>query len=189
MRVDSLGVYPLRTCVAGLLLALLSGVSAAQDPRRVSGPRGIVSIEVPAGWRTELWTEGRYGELALFSEGELDIAIVVGCRPKRAEELDLEVTDLLDQMIESTMDLLDALGNSVVQAGKIPPLVEPWPAFGAVAVNADKTLLMTAVRSPIDPLICNITTLTANQQASGELMKTVSDVVGTARFELPDSAE
>lgn len=173
--------------IVGLLLALLAGASAAQESRRISGPHAVVSVEVPTGWRTEPWSDGRYGELALFSEGELDIAIVIGCRPKRAEELDLEVTDLLDTMIESTMDLFGALGNSIVQVGKIEPLVEPWPAFGAVAVNADKTLLMTAVRSPIDPLICNITTLTENQQASGDLMKTVSDVVGTARFELPDS--
>ncbi len=186
LRTSSL--WLLAVTVAGLG-GLAQGSEAAPDDRTAEAPDGSFSITFPDSWRAVPTREGDYVQLALFAEGPLDISIVVGARPLDETERALDRRRLLDRMIELTMINSATLGNEIVHVGRIDPLIEDWPAFAAVATNADRSKMLTTSRSFDAERAYVVTTLTDNQQGSADLGAIVQRVVSSLSVHPPAPAQ
>ena len=106
----------------------------------------------------------------------------MACRPLNADELGFSAVRLLDEYIDNTVRWTEAIGNRILDVGRTEPMTGDAPAFAAVALSHDDSLLMTVRRSVESERTCVVTTLTDNLQGSKELMTRVTEIVGSLEF-------
>jgi len=170
------------------ILALLVGIvlgtprgGAGADEVTVTDELGAFSISYPAGWSAISATGGAYSQIGLFGVAPHDISIVAASRGLSRAEQALEPEELLDELVLLTVDNQGALGNEVIEAGRVDPFVPDWPAFSVVATDPQRRKMITCWRFVVGQRVFTLTTMTDNSQASPELGAAVRAIIESFR--------
>lgn len=85
--------------------------------------------------------------------------------------------DLLDAMMNSSVESLRQQGNAILEVGKAKEIVPGYPAFVIVSMTEGDEHIVTSWGTVTDDRNYSITSLTANRDGSDELAETVRRVV------------
>lgn len=172
------------TTLLPLIVSALLGYPenvAGADPTTTTDAHGAFSITYPAGWTAISTATENHSQIGLFTAAPHDISIVATSRTLNLAEQALEADQLIDELVLLTVDNQGALGNDVVDAGRVDPFVPDWPAFSVVATDKERRKMITCWRFVVDRRLYTLVTMTDNSQASPELGALVRRIVESFR--------
>lgn len=137
------------------------------------------SVEVPKSWRIIEENDGDYSLVEIKSIGKYDIGLIITTRKLKEDERELELLDLIDMMLNSSIDHLKSQGSKIIDVGKAKQFKEGNPAFVIVATTKTGKKVVAQWGTVVNERNYSITIMTTDKEASKELSETTEKIINS----------
>jgi hypothetical protein len=148
---------------------------------------GAFSVSVPAGWGVERSREGDHSEVMLKSGGDPEpgVRMIITSRRLDPMEQQLGELELIDRMLNMSLEQLKSQGTAIIDFGKVPPMVGTSPAFAITSQTEDGRHRITSWGTVTHTRTYGITAMTVLGDGNAAAMMQVRRVVESIEMHDP----
>ncbi len=140
------------------------------------------SIIAPKSWQVQRKSENDFSSLELKSIGKFDIQLTVTSRDLSTNERNLQLLELIDYMMNSSINNLKGKECQIVNVGKAREFVKDCPTFVITAITKSGKHSLTQWGTVVNDRNYSINLMTLNIEASDELSEIARKLVESIKI-------
>jgi len=140
------------------------------------------SITAPKSWDVNQKSDNDFSSLELESNGKYNIQLIITSRDLSDNERNLQLLELIDYMMNSSINNLKEKECQIVNIGKAKEFVKDCPAFVITAISKSGKHIITQWGTVINGRNYSINLMTLDIEASDELSEIARELVESIKI-------